>query len=316
MRDSARDLFCPKTIAREVSITGIGIHTGKKITLHFRPAPADTGIVLRRVDAGGVEIPVLATEVSSVELATTVGRDDVTVSTIEHMMAALMMVGVDNLYVELDGPEIPILDGSSLPFLRLLDAAGLRRQPEGRGRRILSVTKPVEVRQGAKWIRLSPYPGLRIRYGVDFDHPAIGRQVIDLKVDRSTFEAELAAARTFALATDVEHLRRRGLGQGGAADNCVIFGAEGPENTTLRFPDEPVRHKALDAVGDLALLGAPLEALVEVERGGHQLHYAAAEALLARPDCWRWLTRDAESGEWEMPPELRSPARSEAHPSL
>lgn len=284
-RDNSYPLFAPKTIARPVAISGMGIHTGRPARVRLQPAPEGTGILFRRADSG-VEIPALASEVSSVELATTLGRDDVTISTVEHLLAAVHVQGLDNLFIELNGPEVPILDGSSLPWIHLLEAAGVRVQ-EGT-RRIFAVTAPVEVELGGKRIRISPYPGLRVTYAIDFAHPAIGHQEIDLVVDRESFARELAPARTFALAEDVERLHRRGLGLGGDLDNCVIFGPQGPNNT-LRLADEPVRHKALDAVGDLALVGAPVWAHVEVERGGHQIHFALHEALRERPGCWTWL---------------------------
>jgi UDP-3-O-[3-hydroxymyristoyl] N-acetylglucosamine deacetylase len=277
--------FSQKTIARAVAISGVGIHSGRPVRLRLHPAPEGTGVVFRRTDSG-VEIPALSTAVSSVELATTLGRDDVTVSTVEHLLAAVRAGDVDNLFVDLNGPEVPIVDGSALPFLHLLKAAGLRVQ--GAQRRILAVTAPLEVELGAKRIRVSPYAGLRLTYAIDFAHPAIGHQEIDLIVDRDSFARELAPARTFALEEDVEQLHRRGLGLGGDLDNCVVFSAEGPNNA-LRFPDEPVRHKALDAVGDLALTGSPFWAHVEIERGGHLLHYALLEALRERPDCWAWV---------------------------
>jgi UDP-3-O-[3-hydroxymyristoyl] N-acetylglucosamine deacetylase len=297
------ELFSQKTIARSVGISGVGIHSGKPIRLRLHPAPAGTGIVFRRLDGGGeigtiaagsamgarnmLEIPALAGAVASVELATTLGRDDVTISTVEHLLAAVRIVDVDNLWIDLDGPEVPILDGSALPFLHLLEAAGIRWQDEPR--RILAVTAPLEVESAGRRIRVSPYPGLRISYAIDFAHPAIGHQEIDLVVSRESFARELAPARTFAVLADVERLHRRGLGLGGDLDNCVIFGPAGPTNTALRFADEPVRHKALDAIGDLALAGGPLWAHVEVERGGHQVHYTMLEELQARPDCWTWL---------------------------
>jgi UDP-3-O-[3-hydroxymyristoyl] N-acetylglucosamine deacetylase len=263
----------------------VGIHTGRPVRVRLHPAPEGTGILFRRTDSG-IEIPALASEVSSVELATTLGRDDVTISTVEHLLAAVRVRDLDNLFIDLNGPEVPILDGSALPWVHLLEAAGVRMQ-EG-ARRIFAVTAPVEVELGGKRIRASPYPGLRVSYTIDFAHPAIGHQEVDLVVDRESFERELAPARTFALAEDVERLHRRGLGLGGDLDNCVVFGPDGPNNAP-RLPDEPVRHKALDAVGDLALAGAPVWAHVEVERGGHQLHFALHEALRERPDCWMWL---------------------------
>nr|MDP9120367.1 UDP-3-O-acyl-N-acetylglucosamine deacetylase [Acidobacteriota bacterium] len=287
----AAALFSQKTIARPVSIAGVGIHSGKTIRLRLQPAPAGTGIVFRRTDSGGVEIPALASEVISVELATTLGRDDVTISTVEHLLAAVRIYDLDNLWIDLDGPEVPILDGSALPFLHLLEAAGQRCQ-NGQ-RRILAVTTPIAVEMGGRTIRVSPYPGLRVSYIVDFANPAIGHQEIDILVDRESFARELAPARTFAALEDVERLHNRGLGLGGDVDNCVIFGPAGPTNTVLRFPDEPVRHKALDAVGDLALAGVPIWGHVEVERGGHQIHYSLLEALHQRTDCWTWVGGEA-----------------------
>jgi len=284
-------LFTQKTITRPVAISGVGIHSARPVRLRLHPAPEDTGVVFRRIDSG-VEIPALSTAVSSVELATTLGRDDVTISTVEHLLAAVRACDVDNLFVDLNGPEVPILDGSALPFLHLLKAAGLR--PQTARRRILAVTAPLEVELGAKRMRISPYPGLRITYAIDFAHPAIGHQQIDLVVDRDSFARELAPARTFALLEDVEALHRRGLGLGGDLDNCVVFSTDGPNNA-LRFADEPVRHKALDAIGDLSLTGSPLWGHVEVERGGHLLHYALLEALRERPDCWAWVESPAKA---------------------
>lgn len=293
-------LFRQHTIGREGSISGVGIHTGRRVRAKLLPAPPDAGITFRRTDAGGVEIPALASEVTSVELATTLGRDDVTVSTVEHLLAALRVAEVDNAVVELDGPEVPVLDGSALPWVRLLQAVGTEAQEAPR--RIMAVTAPVEVAVGAKRMRVSPYPGLRLRYTIDFASAAIGHQELDLEVDPATFERELAPARTFAQARDVAVLKSRGLGRGGHEDNCLVFGEEGPLNARLRFADEPVRHKALDAVGDLALIGASLWALVEVERGGHQLHFSMIEALRARPDRWTWMEGTARE---EVPTAVR-----------
>jgi|SRR5579863_4802757 len=285
--DPSSSSFRQRTIARSAGICGVGIHSGKSIHLQLHPAEAGTGIIFRRVDCGGLEIKALASEVSSVELATTLGHDDVTISTVEHLLAAVRINDIDNLWIDLDGPEVPILDGSALPFFHLLEAAGVQTQSSPR--RILAVTAPLRVDMGAKQIRISPYPGLRISYAIDFAQAAIGHQEIDLAVNRETFLRDLAPARTFALLDDIERLRRRGLGLGGDASNCVIFDGDGPINTELRFADEPVRHKALDALGDLALAGSPIWGHLEVERGGHQLHYALLEELRARTDCWTWI---------------------------
>jgi UDP-3-O-[3-hydroxymyristoyl] N-acetylglucosamine deacetylase len=285
--DPSPSPFQQRTVARSAGISGIGIHSGKPIRLQLHPAEPGTGIVFRRTDCGGLEIPALATEVSSVELATTLGHDDITISTVEHLLAAVRISDIDNLWIDLDGPEVPILDGSALPFFRLLEACGTRSQTAPR--RVIAVTAPLRVDMGGKQIRISPYPGLRISYAIDFAQSSIGHQEIDLVVSREAFIHELAPARTFALVEDVERLRRRGLGLGGDVDNCVIFGNDGPVNTELRFTDEPVRHKALDALGDLALAGSPIWGHLEVERGGHQLHYALLEELRARVDCWTWI---------------------------
>ncbi len=298
MRAFHSRLFQQNTIQRVASIEGVGIHTGQTTSLRLLPAPSGTGIIFRRTDAGGVEIPALASHVVSLELATTLGRDDVTVSTVEHLMAAIQIAGIDNLIIELDGPEVPILDGSSLPYCRLLEAAGTRGQSGLR--RILAVTEPIQTEVDGRDIRIAPFPGLRVSYMVDFPIPAIGRQTVDVRVDSDSFLRELAPARTFAMLRDVEAMRQHGLGLGGNEDNCVVFDENAPVNANLRFDDEPVRHKALDAVGDLALLGCPLWAHLEVEKGGHLVHFKLIEALLAHPESWTWVRAESSAAypEW------------------
>lgn len=302
-------LFHQNTIARPAAIAGQGIHTGTPAQIRLLPAPADSGIRFLRTDLGGLELPALASRVSSLELATTLGCEDFSVSTVEHLLAAVRILGVDNLNIEIDGPEVPILDGSALPFAHLLEAAGIQQQSAAR--RILAVTAPIEVEVDDKLIRISPYPGLRVTYSIDFTSSTIGRQEVDITVDRESFERELAPARTFALWADIERLRDNGLGLGGNSENCIVFGDSGPMNTTLRFANEPVRHKALDALGDLALLGAPIWGHIEVERGGHLLHFRLMEALEQQPENWTWMTavsgsvettRHASEAEFPAPP--------------
>jgi UDP-3-O-[3-hydroxymyristoyl] N-acetylglucosamine deacetylase len=279
--------FIQRTIARPVGISGVGIHSGTDVRVELHPAGPDEGIRFRRVDCG-IEIPALASSVSSLELATTLGCDDVQISTVEHLMAAVHMSGIDNLLIDIDGPEVPILDGSALPYCRLLGAAGFRRQ--NGLRKILAVTSPVEVdMEDGRRIRVTPYPGLRVTYGIDFGDDAIGAQQVDFEIRPSTFERELAPARTFALLRDVQRMHEAGLGLGGNENNCLVFDQHGPINTQLRFDDEPVRHKAMDSLGDLALLGAPLWGHIEVENGGHALHFALMEALRENRDCWTWM---------------------------
>lgn len=293
-----RALFQQNTIARPTSVEGLGIHTGRPVTLRLLPAPIDTGIVFQRTDRGGITIPARCSEVVSLDLATTLGagpgsHDDhsITISTIEHLMAAAHMMAIDNLLVEVNGPEIPILDGSATPFLNLLEAAGTEGQDATR--KLFVVTEPVELELEDKWIRVSPYPGLRISYALDYEIESIGHQEIEFDITRKSFAKELASARTFGLRRDIDRLHAMGLGLGGRKDNCVVFSADGPTNTELRFADEPVRHKALDAIGDFALLGAPLWGHLEVKRGGHLLHYRLMEKLLANPHTWTWVGLDA-----------------------
>jgi UDP-3-O-[3-hydroxymyristoyl] N-acetylglucosamine deacetylase len=287
MTSKPDDFFVQKTIARAVSIAGVGIHSGKEVRIQLRPAPADFGIRFHRVDCG-VEVPALASYVSSLELATTLGRAGAQVSTVEHLMAAIQIQGIDNLSIEIDGPEVPILDGSALPYCRLLEAADVL--PQRALRRILAIIAPFEINQDdGRSISITPYPGLRVSYRIDFGDRAIGAQSVDVEVTRDGFLRELAPARTFGLLRDVSRMLERGLALGGDEGNCVVFDEQGPINTALRFPNEPVRHKALDAIGDLALIGSPIWGHLTVERGGHALHIALIEALQARPDCWTWV---------------------------
>lgn len=289
------DLFRQRTIRRPVSISGLGIHTGNRVQLTLRPAPIGCGVRFRRIDSGGIEIPAHLSQVSSLELATTLGRDDVTISTVEHLMAVVQVLSIDNLIVDLDGPEVPILDGSALPFLHLFEAVGIQAQDAWR--RVVVVTRPLEVRHGDKHIKISPHPGLKISYTIDFQNPAIGRQSIELPIDRPTFERELASARTFAQWADVQYMREKGLALGGTSENCVVFDETGPINTELRFRNEPVRHKALDAVGDLALFGYPIWGHVEVHLGGHHLHYLLLEELRRQPQSWTWVSSERDSSD-------------------
>lgn len=298
--NDTRDLlFRQQTIRRPTAISGVGIHTGRETNLRILPAPPDAGIRFRRADAGNVEVPADLTSVSSLELATTLGRDDVTVSTVEHLLAAVYILGIDNLVVEMDGPEVPILDGSAMPYLLLLQAAGVRSQ--NANRQILAITSVIEIDRGDKWLRASPYPGLRLDYTIDFEGCAVGRQRLQLDVDTRSFERGLAPARTFCRQMDVEQMQRAGLGLGGSVDNCIVFDERGAVNTDLRFADEPVRHKALDAVGDFTLLGAPIWGHFEVLRGGHQLHYELLRELVANPRYWTWMRGD------ELPPQTDRP---------
>lgn len=269
-----------RTIAEKVACTGIGLHTGKPVQLSLHPARADHGIVFVRTDrAHPVEIPATSAALCRTHLATALGRGDATVETVEHLLAALYGLGIDNVRIELDGPEVPGMDGGAASFVFLLRSAGAFEQAPRR--RVLRVRRPIEIRDGERSIRIEPGRGLRISYAIDFEHPLIGRQRLrDLVLDERCFERELAPARTFGFAEQVAALWRSGRARGASLENTIVLGSESVLNRGgLRFPDEFVRHKALDLVGDLALLGARVEGHVRVERGGHALHQRLVAAL-------------------------------------
>jgi len=274
------------TIAEKISCTGRGLHSGASAQLTLHPARADSGIVFVRSDLPHpVEIPACPDSVASVERATTLGRGDATIGTVEHLLSALYALGIDNVRAEVDGPEVPVMDGSAAPFVRLLQRAGTLAQRAPRP--CLRIRKPIEVRRGAHRIRVEPSRYLRIQYALDYPHPAIGRQQLALLLDSGCFERELAGARTFGFLHEVEALHRAGLARGGSLQNTVVLDGERVLNADgLRWPDEFVRHKALDLLGDLALLGVPVRGRFVAERGGHALHQALVRKIAATPSAW------------------------------
>ncbi|HWA63228.1 MAG TPA: UDP-3-O-acyl-N-acetylglucosamine deacetylase [Caulobacteraceae bacterium] len=282
--------FFQHTLAGSVSVSGVGVHTGQPVTVTLRPAPADSGVTFRRVDVEGKDqdIPARTLAVVRTQLGTVIANaDGVSVSTVEHLMAALGALGVDNARVDIDGPEAPIMDGSAQAFVEAIDRAGRRRQDAPR--RYLEILSPVEVTEGDKRATLSPADGFEVAFEIAFDSSAIGRQRIDLALDERTFRAELADSRTFGFLHEVEALRAAGLARGGSLENVVVIeGDEVANPEGLRRPDEFVRHKALDAVGDLALLGAPILGRYEGVYAGHGLNNAVSRALLANPAAWRF----------------------------
>lgn len=268
---------------------GVGVHTGAHVRVVVRPAPAHSGIAYVRTDIRDRDNRVEARgeRVVKTQLGTVIGNDaGVTVSTIEHLMAAFAALGVDNAVVELDGPEVPIMDGSSEPFVQILDRAGLRHQDARR--KVIEILEPVEVVEGDKRASLSPSTCFEMAFEIAFDTDTIGRQRIDMVMGEQAFRRELANCRTFGFLHEVELLRSMGLAQGGSLENCVVLDGDrilNPEG--LRRPDEFVRHKALDAIGDLYVLGAPILGRFEGVYAGHGLNNALVRALLARPDAWR-----------------------------
>jgi UDP-3-O-[3-hydroxymyristoyl] N-acetylglucosamine deacetylase len=272
------------TIEKPVATKGVGLHTAVKSHLRLVPAPANTGIVFRRVDLDNFEIEAHVRNVARVSYATSLMKKGVLLSTTEHLLAALYSCGVDNVYVELDALELPILDGSSQPFIEMLAQAGVRRLRKRR--KYLKILKPLEFSEGGRSIGIYPADDFRVRCFVEYKHPAVGAQEIELRVGRESFSSMLAPARTFGFVQDFEGLRRMGLIRGGSLDNAIVLNEGGVMNGPLRFPDEFGRHKALDLIGDLALVGRPLLARVEAHKAGHALHTQLVTRLLADPSLW------------------------------
>lgn len=267
-----------KTINTGVSITGIGLHSGIYTTVELHPVPAGSGITFVRADLDGLRIPALQASTTALDYATTVGKDDVQVGTVEHLLAALMACGVTDVDINIDGPEVPIIDGSALPFMHLIDAAGVREL--GAEVPVLRIREPIEITQGDRSIRIAPANRLVIKYRIDFDHPAIGRQSMQFELGHENFLRKIAPARTFGFMRDVERLRAAGLARGGSVENAIVLDDRGVLNGPLRFKDEFVRHKILDLVGDLALIGRPIVGEITAHRAGHAMHSAFVEKLL------------------------------------
>jgi UDP-3-O-[3-hydroxymyristoyl] N-acetylglucosamine deacetylase len=253
--------------------------------LSLRPAAAGSGIRFRRADLDGVEIPATVDNVDRLHYATGLSRNAETVRTVEHLLAALVGLGVDNVVVDLDQPEVPIMDGSAASFVYLLHEAGLRRLSAPR--RYLKMFRPVSLSRGDKRIALYPSDHFKVTYSISFDHPLLRHMSRTLTVTETSFVDEIAPARTFGFLKEVEMLRRKGLALGGSLENAVVLGDTGILNSRLRFEDEFVRHKILDAIGDLALVGYPVIGHLVAHRGGHELHTAFAAKILAAPDAWR-----------------------------
>ncbi|MBI1942578.1 MAG: UDP-3-O-acyl-N-acetylglucosamine deacetylase [Betaproteobacteria bacterium] len=272
-----------RTLKSLVHATGVGLHTGRKVRMTLRPAQPDTGVVFRRLDlAAPVDLPARADLVGETRLCSCLVRGEVKVFTVEHLMSALAGLGIDNVYVDLDGPEVPIMDGSAATFVLLLQQAGVEEQAAAK--RFLRLKKRIEARDGDKWAVLEPYEGFRLSFSIVYDHPVIEKSKTSLSVDfaETSYLKEVARARTYGFMHDVEDLRDSGLALGGGLENAVVLdeyrvlNAEG-----LRFGDEFIRHKVLDAIGDLYLLGRPLLAAFSAHKSGHALNNRLLRELLA-----------------------------------
>jgi len=285
-------MLMQRTLRSVTRTTGVGLHTGARVELTLRPAAVETGIVFHRVDLPvPVTIPARAENVGDTRLSSTLKRDGASISTVEHLMSALAGLGIDNLHVDVAGPELPIMDGSAGPFVFLLQSAGVEEQ--NAPKRYLRVRAPVEVRDGDKWARFEPHDGFRLDFTIDFPHPVFGSEnrhvVIDFAHD--SYVKEVARARTFGFMQDVEALRSAGLALGGSLQNAVVLDETRVLNREgLRYDNEFVKHKVLDAIGDLYLLGHPLVGQYTAFKSGHALNNALARALLARPDAFEVTT--------------------------
>ncbi|MGC2529158.1 MAG: UDP-3-O-acyl-N-acetylglucosamine deacetylase [Candidatus Acidiferrum sp.] len=294
------------TIAKEALAEGVGLHTGVSGHVRLLAAPADTGIVFRRTDLDHFPIEAQGHNVARVSYATSLMKQGVLLSTTEHLLAAIYSCGIDNVYIDIDSIEIPILDGSAEPFIQMLERAGVRKLR--RKRRYLKVLRSLEVEEGDRRIGIYPADEFRVRCYVDFPHPLVGQQEIEMVVNPETFRQLLARARTFCFERDIEPLRSMGLIRGGSLDNAIVLTNDGVMNGPLRFPDEFGRHKALDLIGDLALIGLPLLARVEAHKAGHALHTQLVSRLLADPSLWTITTAEAAPVEREVRLTTLSPA--------
>ena len=287
-----------KTLTRAV---GVGLHSGQRVELTLRPAAIDTGIVFRRVDLPQpVDIPVSAQAVSDTRMASTISSGSAKVHTVEHLMSAFAGLGLDNLYIDITAEEVPILDGSAASFVYLLQSAGIVKQRAAR--KFVRVLRPVEVREGegaqGKWARLEPYHGYKLRFEIDFAHPAVDStgQCVEFDLSANNYVRDIARARTFGFTRDVEMMRSRGLALGGSLYNAIVLDDYRVLNSEgLRYDDEFAKHKILDAMGDLYLLGRPLLASYTAYRSGHALNNLLLRALLEQPDAFEELTFERES---------------------
>jgi len=273
-----------RTLRRSIACAGIGLHSGKKVALSLRPAPAGAGIRFRRADLGGLEVPATVQHVGGINYATGLTRDAVHIDTVEHLLSALVSLGIDNVLVELNSPEVPIMDGSAAPFVYLIHEAGVKVQSASR--KYMKVIRPITMTRGDKRIALYPSDHFKVTYSIAYDHPLLRHQSRTIRLSEEAFVDQIAPARTFTFLKEVEMLRQQGLALGGSLENAIVVGDTGVLNNALRFDDEFVRHKILDVIGDMALVGHPLIGHLVAHRGGHALHTAFAAQVLEEQDGW------------------------------
>lgn len=281
-----------RTLKNVIRATGVGLHTGAKVFLTLKPAPADAGIVFRRTDlAHPMDIPARPENVTDTRLSTTLEVDAARVSTVEHLMSAFAGLGIDNAYVELTAGEVPIMDGSASPFVFLIQSAGIEEQDAVK--QFIRIRKPIRVEDGDKWATFEPWDGFMVSFTIDFDHPTLrgSKQVAQVDFANTSFVKEVSRARTFGFMRDLESMRKAGLARGGGLDNAIVMdGFRVLNEEGLRYEDEFVRHKVLDAIGDLYLLGHPVIGAFSAHKSGHALNNKLVRALLADRDAWEFTT--------------------------
>ena len=299
-----------RTLQESIKSTGVGLHSGNKVAIVLSPAPEDTGIVFRRIDLNPVrDIPARADWVDETDLSTSLGSGDARVTTVEHLLSALCGLGVDNAFIDIDSAEVPIMDGSAGPFVYLLQAAGIRKQSAAK--RFIRVTDEIAVNDGDKTATLRPYDGFRVTFAIDFDHPVFraqsGRATLDISSE--AFVREISRARTFGFVHEFEYMRSRGLARGGSVDNAIVIDDYRILNDGgLRYDDEFLKHKMLDAMGDLYLAGHQLLADYEGIKSGHALNNRLVRELFANPQSWEWVTFEEEADaplDWALPQDLQ-----------
>lgn len=299
-----------RTLQESIKSTGVGLHSGNKVMMTLSPAPADTGIVFRRTDLSPVQdIPARADWVDETSLSTNLGSGEARVATVEHLLSAFCGLGVDNAYIDIDSPEVPIMDGSAGPFIYLLQTAGIREQAAAK--KFIRVTEDITVRDGDKTATLKPYDGFRVTFAIDFDHPVFREQAGYAAMDLSAeaFVREISRARTFGFVHEFEYMRSRGLAKGGSVDNAIVIDEYRVLNDGgLRYDDEFVKHKMLDAIGDLYLAGHQILGEYEGIKSGHALNNQLVRALLKSPERWEWATfEDTDDApiDWTVSRELQ-----------
>jgi len=295
-----------RTLSSKIRASGVGLHTGKKISLTLKPAPSNSGIVFKRTDVESAPIKASLENVFDTRLSTSLSNNEIKISTVEHLLSALAGIGIDNAIVELDGPEVPIMDGSARPFVFMIQSAGIQEQSEAK--RFIKIKKTIEVKQDEKWAKIEPFDGFKVAFTIDFDHPAFSETSQSSEIDFSSvsYLSQVSRARTFGFAKDIELLRKNNLALGGSVNNAIVIDDYKVVNEEgVRFQDEFVKHKILDAIGDLYLLGHGLIGSFSAYKSGHHLNNLLLRELINNVHAWEEVTiqNDSESPIFYSTPE-------------